>query len=534
VLSDHATLDRVEMILEYPPHQLLSAVGELSSAAMLATPSEGKDITAGRIQPRHDFLASEAIGRLPAVSLAFIHRRSADVLENEIAHATMPTTLLWACASHCHQAGDRKRALSLGLSCAQHLLDVGLTDDACRRYEDALAYCTTDDDRLAVLSPLSAALQLNGEWERTKEILRTCIRLRSNGETPEPHSDFEVMLFQARLRSSLDFVALLNDILQCVKSQNASPQHRVNAAVVALKVASDVGPSAILDTIYSEIEPFLKIEQIDPVARLEAEIIYQTMRSKQELDVGLLEKFVFAARSLHGEIAYSHALLACSSSCRIAGKDTDAAKFIRAAFEHAVDHKLVARLASINLSSLRLHIATGDWVAARAALRSEAQYPIAEDDENTRAEWDFCEGRVSLEEGDIQAAEAAVTKLEIVPQSYSASRNAACLALMLRVELARRSGVNVIRPLVRDLESTHKINRDIGNQDFEAHALTLGLSAIGEEGRGLDMLRQYVQEHRSTRRPLSKAIQELLRLYWSDPKNSSEKPAHLVAAGGAA
>ena len=36
VLTDHATLDRVERILEYPLHQLLSAVGELSRAAMLS------------------------------------------------------------------------------------------------------------------------------------------------------------------------------------------------------------------------------------------------------------------------------------------------------------------------------------------------------------------------------------------------------------------------------------------------------------------------------------------------------------------
>ena len=180
--------------------------------------------------------------------------------------------------------------------------------------------------------------------------------------------------------------------ISCVKSQR---RLTIGKAVVALKVASDVGPSTVLDAIYSEIEPFLKLEQIDPVARLEAEIIYQTMRSRKELDVGLLDNFVMAARSLHGEIAYSHALLACSSSCRIAGKDTDAAKFIRAAFEHAVGYKQVARLASVNLSSLRLHVATGDWEAARTSLRSESQYPIAEDDENTRAEWDFFEGRVS-------------------------------------------------------------------------------------------------------------------------------------------
>ena len=232
-----------------------------------------------------------------------------------------------------------------------------------------------------------------------------------------------------------------------------------------------------------------------------------------------------------GEIAYSHALLACSSSCRIAGKDTDAAKFIRAAFEHAVGYKQVARLASVNLSSLRLHVTTGDWEAARTSLRSESQYPIAEDDENTRAEWDFFEGRVSLEEGDVRRAEAAVSKLAIVPQTYSVSRNAACLALTLLVRLANGCGVDVIRPLVRDLESTHRINRDIANQDYEAHALFLGLAALGEKQRGLDLLREYVKVHRSTRRPLSKAIQAVLGGRFS--RSSPETPIPLVGDFGA-
>jgi DNA-binding SARP family transcriptional activator len=533
VLGDHATLDRVEKVLNCPPHHLLSAVGELSKAAMLSMPSDGKDLTPGQIQPRHDFLASAAVSRLPAVSLAFIHRRAADVLEKEIAQATMPTTLLWACANHRHNAGDKKRALSLGLSCAQHLIDVGLAEDACRRYEDSLAYCTSDEDRLAVLSPLSLALQLTGKWERTKEVLGTCIRLSSNGETGDRHSEFEVMLFQARHRSSLDFVTLLNDMLPCVKSHNASPQHRVSTAVVALKVASDVGPSAVLDTIYSEIKPFLKMEQVDPVARLEAEIIYQTMRGAQDLDVELLEKFALTARSLHGEVAYSHALIACSSSCRIAGRDEHAAKFIHAAFGHAVSHKLGARIAVVKLSTVRLYVATGNWVAARAALCTQQQYPIAEEDKNTRAEWNFFEGRVALEEGDLRRAEAVVSKLEIVPQWYSVSRNAACLALTLLVRLARGCGVEVIRPLVRDLESTHRINRDIANQDFEAHALFLGLAALGEKERGLDLLREYVKEHRSTRRQLSKAIQTVLGGYEVGLKSTLERPTRLVGAPGA-
>ena len=533
VLGDHATLDRIENVLDCPPHLLLSAVGELSKAAMLSMPTDGKDLTPSQIQPRHDFLASAAVTRLPGVSLAFIHRRSADVLEKEIAQSTMPTTLLWACANHRHNAGDKKRALSLGLSCAQHLVDVGLADDACRRYQDSLAYCTSDEDRLTVLSPLSLALQVAGQWDRTKEVLRTCIRLSSNGDPENRHNEFEVMLFQARHRSSLDSVSLLNDMLPCVKSDIASPQHRVSTAVVALKVASDVGPSAILDTIYFEIEPFLSMEQVDPVARMETEIIYQTMRGTQDIDIDLLEKFALTARALHGEIAYSHALIICSSACRISGRDDHAAKFIHVAFEHAVSHKLGARIAVVKLSTVRLYVATGDWASARAALCTQQQYPIPEDDKNTHAEWDFFEGRVALEERDVQRAEAAVSKLEIVPQSYSVSRNAACLALTLLVRLARRCGVDVIRPLVRDLESAHRINRDIANQDFEAHALFLGLVDIGEKQRGLDLLREYVKNYRSTRRPVLKEIQVVLEGYDVSRRGAVERSTPLAGALGA-
>lgn len=530
VLADHATLDRIEQVLDCPSHRLLSAVGELTKAAMLSVASDGNDIAPDQIQPRHDFIASGAIDRLPTVSLAFIHRRAADVLEKEIAQAIMPTTLLWACANHRHNAGDKKRALSLGLSCAQSLLDVGLAEDACRRYEDSLEYCTSDEDRLAVLSPHSLALQLCGEWERTKETLATCVRISSNGETVDRHTKFEIMLFEARCRSSFDYVTLLNEILPCVKSNTASPQHRVGAAIVALRVASDVGPSAMLDTIYWEIEPFLKSEQIDPVAGLEAEIIYQTMRGTQDLDIELLEKFALTARSLRGELAYSHALLACCSSCRIHGRDADVARFIQMALEHAVSHKLGARIAVVRLSTVRLHVAAGDWIAARAALSTLQQIPIADEDKNTRAEWDFFEGRVAFEEGDLQRADAAVSKLQIVPQWYSAGRNAACLALTLRLKLALGCAVTVIRPLVRDLESTHRINRDLANQDFETYALFLGLAALGEKERGSDLLREYVFEYRGTRRPLSNEIRAVLQPYEGDSKSRVRRSPVSLAA----
>jgi hypothetical protein len=150
---------------------LLAAIEELSEAAMLNSPGEETDSPSMELQPRHDFLSFAAIGRLAPLSLAFIHRRAADVLEADIAHEAMPTTLLWACASHRHNAGDRERALSLTMSCGEHLLEVGLAHEASTAFQRSMEYCLTDVQRLCALPRLALAFELDGEWEKCRQAL---------------------------------------------------------------------------------------------------------------------------------------------------------------------------------------------------------------------------------------------------------------------------------------------------------------------------------------------------------------------------
>ena len=52
--------------------------------------------------------------------------------------------------------------------------------------------------------------------------------------------------------------------------------------------------------------------------------------------------------------------------------------------------------------------------------------------------------------------------------------------------------------------------RRSGSQDFEAHALYLGLHAIGEEERANKMLQDYVQVQRWSKWPLPPEIIEEL------------------------
>jgi DNA-binding SARP family transcriptional activator len=506
ILSDHATLDRVEKVLEYPPHMLLNAVEELSKAAMLSMPGEGFDTGGGFLQPKHDFLSSAAMARLSPVSLAFLHRRVADVLEREIVQEAMATTLLWACASHRHHAGDRERALFLSLSCAEHLLDMGLARDSCVAFQKSLDYCITDEQRLQVLPRLAVAFQMDGKWDRSKDVLRTCVRLSAKVQpTSDPHNDFELLLLEAEYQSSFEYSTLLHQIVPCVECQEATPRHRVRAAIMALKIATDTGPADAVDSLYHHVAPLLENKDVPKRSRLELEIVYRTLRGNDVLPVAVLREFADSADKADG-LGYFNALLTAASACRISGRYNEGMEFVSEATEYVISHKLTSRLPQALIAAVRLHCAVEAFDKADSVLRDVLQQDIASDDPHRRSEPSFLEARIAIERGDLSRAINAFGKLERVPRTYSASRRAYYFALGVHIQLMERATHDEIEPLVTALEEAHSFIQGIGTKDFESYALFLGLSAIGQGTRGAEVLREYVRKHRRSRWPLSQNI----------------------------
>jgi DNA-binding SARP family transcriptional activator len=533
VLTDHATLDRVERILEYPLHQLLSAVGELSRAAMLSIANEAKDVSPVQIQPRHDLLASAALSRLPAVSLAFIHRRSADVLEKEIAQATMPTTILWACARHRHYAGERQKALSLSMACAEHLVDLGLAEGAAAAFQKSLDYCATDAQRLHVLPRLAFCYQLNGEWERSKEALRSCIRLAGKVDpSSNRHNEYELLLFTARHQSALDFSSLLADISPCVESLDASPAHRVHAAILALKIATDVGPAEVLDSIYAHVEPFLHNSEVSETARLEVETIYRTTRRHEVIPLEDLQRFAESARETGGELAYSNALLTASAACRISARYEEGLAFVAQAFEQERAHKSEARLSRLLVAELRLHVAASAFERAESTLDRLMECSISADDDFAQSELQSFRARIALERGAIEKASAVFAEVQTLPRTYSPRRRANSLALRLRIRLHEGAPENELRSLVSELETEHLRVRGFGGHDFEAYSLYLGLCEIGDSNRGIQLLLEYANNHRGSSWPLPNHIREIVQ-DWYATYSTPESERALVSSATA-
>jgi DNA-binding SARP family transcriptional activator/tetratricopeptide (TPR) repeat protein len=512
VLGVNATIERVERMLEYKSHRLLSAVQELSISGMLQAEGEASADTPERVCIRHDLIATAALKRVATTPLAFLHRRAGAVLQQDTLGGGTSTALLWACALHWRHAGDRERSFSAARACAEHLLEVGLPLDSARAFERALEHCVTDEQRLLILSRLAVARQMHGDWEKSKEVLQRFRQMRATTAPNENrHDEAEFALFDATWRASLENSALLNDLLECTNSREASAGHRVACGLLALKVASHLNEIRVIEEVYQTLAPLADSLHDSSRVRAEIDMIFHSICG----DIGKLsaiaKAFLDAVRGETNPLTFSRAMGNAATAYRLAGEKEEAETLFRKGLDHALAHGLSSRATFACYSLVRLYLAAGDTARAREALdRSEQLTDLGEDIHLIR-DRNYLRARVTLEEGNIEAASShcAVTQAETNP-NQSINRRTSVLALGIMVGISKGLSVDGLRPLVRDLESMHMLNRASGWQDFEALALFSGLRACGEGEKGHRLLAEYATIHRRERGPLPRRINEML------------------------
>lgn len=509
-LGDFASMDRVERVLGYRPHQFLSAVEELSNAAMLQGVSDGNSTSAGRIRPKHDFLASAATNRLPGIASAFLHRRCAIALETDLAQQTVSASLLWTCATHREAAGDREKALSLRISCAEHLLEMGLAHDACTTYRQTLSHCDTDLDRLRVLSRLARSLEFDGQWNQSIEVLRECVELeRKTSSAESNHNDYELLVAEGQHRSTLDYESLLDQVLECVRSDKASPSHKVGAAVLAMKIAVDFGRMDLVDAIYDDVAQYFSDSRVHEFDCLQIKTIYETMRTDQPVTVPDLNRLAESARLVNGELGYSRALIMATTACRLSGRYEEGLRFANRALEHANANRFHSKRREILVWTIALHVSARRFDQAKKALEVIWADPFPSDSVRERHEVLLLEARVAIEEEDFSRAVGALSQAEPISSSHSLMRRCYYFALHVRIQINAGANADTLRPLVAELERAHLQLRTQTTQDFESCSLFLGLTALGEKERGKMLFREWIKQRR-VKWPLPHQVLELL------------------------
>ncbi|HEY8852626.1 MAG TPA: AAA family ATPase [Gemmatimonadaceae bacterium] len=527
VLGPNATIERIERLLEYKSHRLLSAVQELSVSAMLHEEFDESTDIPEKLGIRHDLLATAALRRSAKTALAFLHRRAGTVLQQEtLGGAGTSTALLWACALHWRNAGDRERSFGAARACAEHLLEVGLPLDSAYAFERTLDYCVTDEQRLTILSRLAVARQMHGDWEKAKGALQRFRRIRAaTAPHANAHDEAEFALFDSTWRSSLENSALLSDLLHCITSKEASAGHRIACGLLALKVASSLNEIRTMEEVYQTIIPLMDSSRGNSHIGPEIEMVFHSACG----DIGKLitatRAFLEAVRNETNLLTFSRGLVNAATAYRLAGEREEAESLLREALDHALAHGASSRATFAWHSLVRLYLAAGDIQQAREALdRSERMAEFGEEI-HLISDRNYLHARVALEEGNIDAASAYYAlALAETNSNQTINRRSSVAALGIMVGVSKGTPVHSLRPLVADLESMHIQNRALGWQDFEAQALFVGVNACGEVEKAHQLLEDYATTYRRERWPLPRWLSELRRLKSQpNPDNSGSR-----------
>lgn len=494
VLGEHSNLERIELLLVYPPHQLLSGIQELSVAGMLRSgpPDNGRPT----LQIRHDLLTIEVLKGLAPPALSFLHRGCGLVLEREVLGTSISTSLLRACAFHWHQAGDSERALDLAIKCGSHLLEIGLASDAVNTLNGALGFCNKVDQRTDVLRRIVDAQYMARD---SKGLIETVARIRQLQNAIlvcEHHDELEMAEFEAARKVVAEIQPLFLRTLRCVYNKELPAPHRVGVAVVALKLASALPDLAEMRRVHTEISPMLANADIDPRARYDVQIVYEAMCGSLHEAVRLAKERVSFERTCGSAVQLTNAMADLAFVLRLTGPSDQLLAILVEAYEIAMGKKLVAaardyaeRIAEFLISAGR----TGahEWVARALEPDEKPQQPhLVFSTSALRVRLAILENRI---------ADAEHIVVEEFAWDWLKHRRgwlAAALALRIRVRLAQHVGVDRLLNDVEDLHALYGSTANIGAQDSEVASLCAGLAYIGRSREAERLLKDYVLTQR--------------------------------------
>jgi len=512
VLDVNATIERVEGVLEYQSHVLLSAVQELSVAGMLRAEAQTSPESAEPLTIGHDLVSTAALKRLARAPLAFLHRRAGAVLERETLGDASRTAVLWACAFHWQNAGDRERAFRAACSCAEHLLTVGMPRDAAPAFERVLGYCITDEQRLLVLSRLASSLQMCGLWEESKGVLHKSRQLQAKtAPNANTHDDVEFALFEARWRASLEPASLVDELKACAGTSNASPSHRVGCGLLGLKIAAGENQIDAMEELYLAMVPLLENPKIAATTRLEVEMIYHSTCGDVRRAERAADQLLVAVGDEPDPRLRARALLNVGTAYRIVGRVDDAEAVLLELVDYSMAHGYLNRASIATLALARVYLAAGDLPRTHATLQKLETFTGDEQDHLLSRDRLYMFTRLALDEGNVEeAAERYAVLAAQTSKNESVNWQAATLAVAIRIGIARHASTEMLGRTVAGLEAAHLQNRGWGSQDFEAHALALGLRYCGQLEKGRLLFADYVTMYRREKWALPQYLRDLL------------------------
>ena len=508
ILGKYSTVELLQKVLEFPTHSLISSIEELAQAGLLTMPGGGDSSGTAPVLCRHDLIGRAATRGLSGQGRALLHHAAARAMESA-ATDNQSAELLWDCADHWHAAGQPERSVRAAIACARHLHDMGLVHNAVQRCEAALAKCQTNSARAAVLRAMAHSFYAAHEWRAFFDTVAEVRSLEAASTTYAPmHDDLELCELSAQRNVHRDWSGALELTLKCVRSAGADAPHRVQAAIIAFSLATNVGGLQIMDDVFQQIEPLLYCPGVRPQDRLMFTMMYSTIRGDKDTSATTARELLGVAERTLPSRYRMIVMLNCASALRRSGAVNESELVCESLFHIAVPLRCFDLAAEACNRLIEMHVDSGcpvdarRWVSTYRALRrpkrelrSQRTLRIAIARVHVLdSEWDAAAQLLGTAPGN-RLWEDSVLMLR-----------SAALATKIRVEIGRGTLPATLAPLVDELGILNQSFRTVGAQDYECYSLYLGYCYINESARAEGFLEQYVRRERRDNKPLAPEI----------------------------
>ena len=219
-------LEVIEGALRFESWNLLSCLDELQQAELIATAH-------GCWELKHDLLAAAALRGLEPGTRQLLHRRIAEQVYANSARGNDAHSLFEA-ATHWHSAGDAEMARRLAIECAQHLVSVGLPNEAASVIKSSILFAQSSRQRLELYALRSRYLVRAGDLRGGARNADEALADDELGACQE-HCGAEVELYRSWLAALLvPPPAVVGRATRCANDALASDSHRLAAAVHTL------------------------------------------------------------------------------------------------------------------------------------------------------------------------------------------------------------------------------------------------------------------------------------------------------------
>ncbi len=514
ILGKNSTVELLQQVLQFPTHVLFAAIEALGEASMLAIGEGATDGTAS-VLCRHDIVLRAATRGLSAPGRALLHHAAANALET-VATTTRSAELFWDCADHWQSAGQPDRSTLAAVACARHLHDMGLVDEAVKRCSTALQTCRGNASRVLILRAMAHSQYVGRDW---RSFCNTVIQVRSleeyGGDAKTIHDDLELWELNAQRSLHRDWNSTLQMTLRCVYACDADASHRIQAAINALKIASNISDLDTMDAVYREVAPLSFQPNVAVQHRLMLHMIYETIRGRA--DAGTLaarELLLFAERTLPPRHRLT-IMLNCTSALRRGGLPGEGEAVCESLFQSAVQfhcHDLAAeacnRLIEMHCDSGRVDIAS-QWAAKYRRLRRPNE------ELRSHRSLRIAIARVHIWRRQWDAAHRLLESPRSRPlwEDSVVQFRTAALATKVRLGVGQGVGQSELAEWVFKLANASSLLRTTGAQDYECYSLYLGYRYLGDVELAREFLDRYVRcERRDTKPVAPEIIVELARL----------------------